>query len=138
MIMKLVRFWLPVFLWMAVIFLFSSRQKIALTDSYVVSFIFFKSLHLIEYAFLYIVTFRAVKNTLSIRNSWMWLVPFVITVLFAITDEAHQTFVPTREGKLRDVIIDILGVGIAWISLKTVLPKMPKKLKKLAKSWQIT
>ena len=135
--MKQFRFWLPVFLWMGVIFLFSSRQKIALTDSYVVSFLFFKSLHLIEYAFLYLVTFRAVKNTLSVQKNWMWLIPFIITAVFAITDEVHQSFVPTREGKSRDAIIDMFGAIVAWISLKTVLPKMPKKLKNLAKGWQI-
>lgn len=136
--MKLLRFWLPVFLWMTVIFLFSTRQKIALTDSYVVSFLFFKSLHLIEYAFLYLVTFRAVKNTLSVRKNLIWLIPFIITAVFAITDEVHQSFVPTREGKPRDAIIDVVGAGIAWISLKKLLPKMPKKLKNLARSWHIT
>ncbi|MFZ2025252.1 MAG: VanZ family protein [Microgenomates group bacterium] len=135
--MKQVRFWLPVIIWMGVIFAFSARQKIAVTDSYVLSFMFFKTLHLIEYAFLYVVTYRAVKNTLGMQKSWIWLLPFCITVLFAITDELHQSYVPTREGKPRDAIIDMFGAMFAWISLKLLLPKMPKKLKNLAKSWQI-
>ena len=34
---------------------------------------------------------------------------FVICVLYAITDEYHQTFVAGRSGELRDVVIDSLG-----------------------------
>ncbi len=135
--MKYIRFWLPVVLWMGVIFLFSSRQKIAVTDSYVVSFLFFKTLHLIEYAFLYLVTYRAVKNTLPVRMFWVFLLPFIITALYAVSDEIHQTYVPTREGKPRDAIIDMFGAGISWVSLQQLLPKMPKKLKTLARSWHI-
>ena len=32
-----------------------------------------------------------------------------VAVLYAATDEFHQTFVPTREGCLRDVFIDSTG-----------------------------
>lgn len=135
--MKQFRFWLPVVLWMGVIFLFSSRQKIAVTDSYIASFLFFKTLHLIEYAFLYTVTYRAVKNTLQVNKGWVWVLPFCITTLYAVSDEIHQTYIPTREGKPRDAIIDMFGAAIAWISLQQLVPKMPKKLKTLARSWHI-
>ena len=134
--MKYIRFWLPVVLWMAVIFAFSSRQKVAFTDSYVLSFVFFKTLHLIEYYVLYVVTYRAVRNTgRNKQNAWM--IAFIITSIYAITDEIHQRFVPTREGKLRDAIIDMSAGGLAWITLKQLLQKLPKKLKSLARSWQL-
>lgn len=135
--MKYFRFWLPVVVWMAVIFAFSARQKVAVTNSYVVSFLFFKTLHLIEYAFLFIVTYRATKNTMERKGNTPWIVAFIIVALYALTDEYHQTFIPSREGRLRDAIIDMAGAGIAWISIKQLLPKAPKKLKNLAKLWQL-
>jgi VanZ family protein len=35
----------------------------------------------------------------------------IIAVIFAASDEFHQTFVPSREGTILDVLIDSLGVG---------------------------
>ncbi|HCM82722.1 MAG: VanZ-like protein [Candidatus Gottesmanbacteria bacterium GW2011_GWA2_44_17] len=133
---KVLRYWLPVILWMIVIFLFSSRQKIALTDSYAVSFLVFKTLHLFEYIFLYLVSFRAFFNS-GFRENQAFLWAFTLTVLYAMTDEIHQAYVPTREGRLRDVIIDGLGGSFGWVILTQLLPKAPKKLKGLAKHWQI-
>jgi VanZ family protein len=37
----------------------------------------------------------------------------VITIAFAISDEYHQTFVPGRDGNIRDVLIDSAGAGLA-------------------------
>jgi len=133
---KFLRFWGPPILWMMVIFVFSSKQKVAITDSYTVSFLFFKTLHLIEYATLYVLFYRAVRNTLQI-SVLTFVVAFILTCIFAGSDELHQLYVPTREGKLRDVIIDGLGGGIAWIGIAWWLPKMPKKLKCLARNWQL-
>jgi len=121
---------------MVVIFAFSNRQKVALTDSYALSFLFFKALHLIEYAFLYVVSYRAFLNS-GLKKKKALLYSFILTFLYAATDEIHQRFVPTREGKLRDVIIDGLGGGLGWILLTQWLPKAPKRLKNLAKTWQL-
>ena len=134
--MKYIRFWLPVVLWMAVIFSFSSRQKVAFTDSYILGFLFFKTLHLLEYYVLYVVTYRAVKNTSKNRKN-AWLIAFTITSVYAMTDEIHQCFVPTREGTIRDAIIDMFAAGVAWLTLKQSFQILPKKLKKWARDWQL-
>lgn len=46
------------------------------------------------------------------------MLAMVICVLFAVTDELHQLFVPGRGGQVRDVIIDCagagLGIGLYW------------------------
>jgi VanZ family protein len=39
-----------------------------------------------------------------------------LAVLYACTDEWHQTFVPGREGRLTDVLIDTVG-AVAGLSL---------------------
>lgn len=40
-----------------------------------------------------------------------------IALVYAIVDEYHQSFVPTRHGDVSDVAIDALGIGIASIVL---------------------
>ena len=48
-----------------------------------------------------------------------------IAVAFAVTDEWHQSFVPSREGQARDVAVDALGAALAiagilwWIRRRT-------------------
>ena len=38
---------------------------------------------------------------------------FLFAVVFAASDEWHQTFVPGRYGKVRDVALDALGAALA-------------------------
>lgn len=40
------------------------------------------------------------------------VLPFIIGVLYAVSDEIHQLFVPGRAGQLRDVLIDSAGILI--------------------------
>lgn len=34
---------------------------------------------------------------------------FVLVLFYAVFDEMHQSFIPTREGSLRDIVIDMIG-----------------------------
>jgi VanZ family protein len=136
--MKFVRFLLPVIVWMGIIFFFSTRMRIQVSPDSIINFIFFKTLHVLEYSFLYVLLFRSFKYTQPKEKVILWYVSaFVFTVLYAGTDEIHQTFVPTREGALRDVIIDAGGAIIAWISIQQLLPKMPRKLQEWVSAWQL-
>lgn len=99
--MKKISFWLPAISWMALIFFLSSRPSTSVADNQALNFIFFKSLHLIEYGILFILIYRATEKNIKLS--------LVLTIIYAISDEVHQLFVPTREGKLRDIFIDSLG-----------------------------
>ena len=135
--MKFIRYWLPVFFWMAVIFVFSTKESVQISEQTLVNFLFFKTLHIIEYAVLFTFFVRALRNSSAkIRN--VFLLAFIFTFWYAVTDEIHQMFVPTRQGQPRDVIIDALGAMLAWYFLKQLLPKAPKKLQLWVKNWQIT
>lgn len=129
--------WLPVFLWGLVIFLFSSLSTTPVSQSQFLNFLFFKNLHFWEYAILLVLTFRAVKNSFKLPVWEVYLVSLLLVVVFSLTDEIHQTFVPGREGKLKDVLIDTFSAGFILVLIWKWLPKAPKKLKSLAKSWQI-
>lgn len=131
--MKFWRWWWPVIVWMFLIFILSSQESVLVSDKKLVNFLFFKTLHVLEYALLYVLYYRALKNSLfSEKVVNMYAVAFFLTTLYALTDEIHQSFVPTREGKLRDVIIDAIGGGLSW-SLIEWLPKAPPRLRRLAK-----
>ena len=47
------------------------------------------------------------------------LAAVVISVLYAISDEYHQTFVSGRHGSPVDVAIDAVGVGIAVLVIRS-------------------
>lgn len=121
MIQKL-RYWSPPILWMIVIFILSSRHRIVVSQEATLNFLFFKSLHVIEYAFLYFLTFRALTEG-KIKNvpPQTYLNAAIITLIYALTDEIHQTFVPTREGRPRDVFIDAIGVTAMYILIHRYL-----------------
>ncbi|MBI4062485.1 VanZ family protein [Candidatus Gottesmanbacteria bacterium] len=121
--------WLPVVLWMGLIFVFSSRESVTVDERFIINFLFFKTLHILEYAILYVLCFRATRNA---RAS------FLLTIAYAVSDELHQTLVPTREGRVRDVIIDGVGAAISWIFLTRLLPKAPAKLRQWGRRLEIS
>lgn len=128
--LRFLSYWIPPIIWMVLIFYFSSRLRTSVTGAFLFDFLIFKSLHVIEYAILYFLLFRAFH---SINNSQLnlnnkFLIPLTLSIIYAITDEFHQTLVPTREGKIRDVLIDALGVFLMYIYIKYYLKKLKKLL----------
>lgn len=130
--MKVIRhfvlYWLPPIIWMIIIFIMSSRQRISLADTEVENFLIFKSLHVIEYAFLYLLLFRASFKTFSkkITIQTIFFISIVGAILYAISDELHQTFVPTRQGSVRDIFIDTIGILLAFSYTKMYLNKLKR------------
>lgn len=136
--MKLTRmiwYWGPVISLMGLIFWLSSRPSVKVAQDYIISFIIYKTLHTIEYAILFLFNYRAFRFASGIPQRKSQILSFLVTVIFAVTDEWHQTFIPTREGRARDVIIDALGGITAWILVVKLPPKIPVKLKNWAKIW---
>ncbi len=110
-----------VFVWCSLIFLLSNSPKITTVDSQVIDFALKKIAHFIEYFILGILTYRATNNI---------LVSIGFCVLYAISDEFHQSFIPGREPRVRDVIIDSFGsitAVIIWKNLSQNLKKIQKK-----------
>ncbi|MBI3242833.1 MAG: VanZ family protein [Chloroflexi bacterium] len=102
--------WGLALLWMLIIFTFSSQPKgtLLVPDLGVWDFVTKKSAHFIEYAFLAVFMLRGARGSAPLRLSHLiWA--FALTVLYAATDEYHQTFVPGREGHWPDVVVDGLG-----------------------------
>jgi VanZ family protein len=128
MIRKFTIYWLPPLLWMATIFLLSSRPSVSVTDEFASDFIIFKSLHMAEYAFLFVLIFRAFYHTTALGMEKLLQISFVLSVLYGALDELHQTFVPTRTGTLRDIFIDTVGISIMYGILRNNFKKLKKYL----------
>ena len=80
-----------------------------------------KGAHLTEYALLALLCWRARrKPTRNDPRPWRWSeagFALAVAVLFAASDEWHQSFVPSREGALRDVLIDSAGAALGLVVL---------------------
>lgn len=114
----------PPIAWMMFIFSLSSRTRVGVSDTYLVNFLIFKSLHIIEYCILFFLNLRAFHAYSPQKKQKIFLYAFIATLIFAISDEFHQTFVPTRQGSLRDIFIDTLGIGLCFMYTKNNLKKL--------------
>jgi VanZ family protein len=137
---KLVNKWLPVLLWATVIFLFSTEHFAAPQSSRIlgpllnwlfpgitpeqfasVQFVVRKLGHWFEYLILAVLLYRALHAESGGRSA---VRPGVMTIAFAlvwaITDEFHQSLVPSRTASIVDVIIDGFGAlcGTFWMYLR--------------------
>lgn len=101
--------WSAVVSWIGVIFALSAIPSFATPLDPFYNFILKKLAHLTEYVILTALLFWALRLHIT-RRAQVVLMAALIAVLYAISDEWHQTFVPGREGSLRDVAIDALGV----------------------------
>jgi len=108
--------WLPVLIWMALIF---SASSISFPSSKVVIFRFQDKLaHLFEFGVLGLLLVRAIYyGSEGGKSRYLWCVLGV--ALYGALDELHQAFVPGRLVELGDIIADGLGALIfawAWLA----------------------
>ena len=75
-----------------------------------------KGIHFSEYAVLCALWFRALRGRWPRDRALAMAVG--ICVLYAVTDEIHQTFVDGRIGAPRDVLIDTAGALVAAALLR--------------------
>ena len=104
--------WLPTLLWVGLIYLFSANSVLPSFTQSLPDFIFKKSAHMFVYAVLYLLSYRAIRLTVSPkRHTIHWLLAVVVCMIYAVSDEFHQLLVPGRYGTLRDIGFDMLGVS---------------------------
>ena len=86
-----------------------------------------KIAHLMEYALLGILAARAFRGSPrpALRERW-FVISLALVIVYALVDEYHQSFVPSRTGSIYDSLIDMTG-GLAaliivrrrdWFSLR--------------------
>jgi VanZ family protein len=133
------RYWLPPLVWMALIWELStdvgSADHTAGLFIWIMSRLFpwatpaqidlahglmRKLGHLTEYGILAALWFRALhvgRRLDSARSAWTAL---AISVAWALADEFHQTFVPSRTASVLDVLVDATGATLATLTAHTL------------------
>ena len=105
---------LPALAWMALIFFLSSgpvdpRYTAGLPDY---------GLHAGAYLVLYLLVYRAVHEGVRPRpGRGGHLLPLLITVLYGLSDEFHQSFIPSRVASFQDVVADAAGALLGAVAL---------------------
>ena len=131
------RYWLPLLIWMGVIFSASADTQSTQRSSRLIEpflrwlwpevspeqveavrWVVRKAAHLTEYAILAWLWWRAWRRPVrGDARPWSWriaILALAAVVIYAATDEWHQSFVPNRTGAVRDVLIDTVG-GVAGL-----------------------
>jgi len=112
--------WFAVVLWMGAIFALSAIPSLSSPFQPLYDFVLRKFVHVGEYGVLTVLLFRALRTHMTCKTQPL-LIAALLAVLYAFSDEWHQTFVPGREGSLRDVGIDALSVvGVSlWLDRRS-------------------
>ncbi len=126
---KFIKFWLPVILWLGVIFWMSTGMFSSERTSHIIGPLLHclipsispqtetlmhglirKAGHIAEYFILGLFLFRAFRGESLQTWRLRWAVYTIIwVVLYALSDEFHQSFVATRTASIVDVSIDSAG-----------------------------
>jgi len=107
---KFLKYWLLVILWMAAIFILSAIPN--LKTELEQDFLLRKIAHMVEFGILTFLFFRAISAQGGSPHKAI-IFSFIFSLFYALTDEYHQTFIEGRQGALRDVGIDSIGILIA-------------------------
>jgi len=128
--MKFLKYWLPLLIWLCVIFIGSTdlmsaehtsrfivpfllRLKPAMSPQTVWTIVVVvrKCAHVTEYAILALLLWRALRSgsTLRMKTPGLFSAALLGCALFAASDEFHQSFVKSRTPSVRDVLLDVAG-----------------------------
>jgi len=105
------KLWLPVGLWCGAIFYLSSLPNLATTWG-TWDIVLRKIAHITEYGILAFLVWRAIFHSLEINLIKVYAWSGALSLFYAISDEIHQRFVPTRHGSIYDILIDTFGIGL--------------------------
>jgi hypothetical protein len=112
--------YLPLFLMCTFIFIQSSKPAVAV--SYVGWFNFFlhKLAHVVVFSLLFLFACRGFRDK---------KIALIFTIIYAISDEYHQSFIATRTASFTDVLIDSFAAGGIFYLSEKYQKKIPHVIK---------
>jgi VanZ family protein len=106
--LRRVALWGPFLAALALGFTLSSMQRVPGAE-----FFWDKLLHVTEFAGIGVLALRAFHGGVVPPRRGPTLSAGAAVVLWALSDEFHQSFVPGRDASLRDVAADVVGFAVA-------------------------
>ena len=73
--------------------------------------------HILAYASLYFLWFRAFRGHFSARPGAAILWSLGFCLLTSLADEGHQALMPSRHGSIGDVVLDLSAAALAALAL---------------------
>jgi VanZ family protein len=148
---QFVKYWLPLLIWLVVIFLGSTSVMSAEhTSRYIVPFLLWlkpgmsptaiwtilvvvrKCAHVSEYAVLALLLWRALRSVRALQPKTLAVFGAVLggCTLFAASDEFHQMFVNSRTPSVRDVFLDVAGALVGLLIAVTFARRDKNKFRR--------
>ncbi|TKJ41672.1 hypothetical protein CEE37_03645 [candidate division LCP-89 bacterium B3_LCP] len=120
-----VRLYIPLLVWLSVIFLLSTYSKAIIPQGKYISWD--KLAHVVEFGILGYLAARTAyfKGSEWLRRNWFW-VSVLFGILYAASDELHQYFVPGRFASEFDVLADSVGAIVGVLVFGKVITKKNK------------
>ena len=146
--MKKAIYFILLIMWMLVIFCFSSAnadvsggQSMSLTEKLIgllgmnlpentvniIETIIRKIAHFGEYTVLGVLSVLYASSAIP-HKKWSWIYALVFCVMYAVSDEIHQYFVPGRACSMFDICVDTSG-SLAGIYLLFFTKKIIRKIR---------
>jgi VanZ family protein len=104
--------WLPAIGWMALIFWLSAQPDLPEPPNALLNLVLRKGAHFTAYAVLALCYLYALGD----GRPWHRWLALLLAILYAMSDEYHQSWTPKRQPALTDVVIDSAGACTAlWL-----------------------
>jgi VanZ family protein len=107
-------YWLPVLIILVSIFYISSKSELPQNEFLNIPFLD-KVAHLLEYFLLSWFLFRALHYSEGIKIKKAIFIAIIFSIIYGITDEIHQYFVPLRDCSIFDWIFDCIGAILPFV-----------------------
>jgi VanZ family protein len=108
----LLHLWLPVVVWMGVIFFLSAQPDLPQPYAGWADWLISSAAHAFVFGVLAVLWARALG-----KRHRGWLLALVLTGLYALSDEFHQAFVPGRHPDPWDLLCDGFGAALGLMLL---------------------
>ncbi len=106
--------WLPVIVWLGVIFIGSSIGKVPQVGDETLDGLVHRAAHLLEFAVLGALVLRAVSRGRPVSKREI-IITLIVVGLYGASDEFHQRFTPGRSSEGIAVLFDVAGGALgAW------------------------
>lgn len=117
-----IKYWLPVIVWAGFIFFLSHQPGLKSDFPFIWDLIFRKIAHIGEYFILNLLLIRALfPYNLPKKKILLWAA--LISLLYAVSDEFHQSFILERTAAAQDVAIDSFGILLSTLIVSKKMVK---------------